>query len=493
MEKGKGKNPVFPVLETVFLVLLIGAGIFFRFNYYTKTTEIDELLRQSEQFLDGMSDAAFFYQPSPAGTVETYSAVFNVTGVNEGLARLIMIGLESLSYLLFFILVKSVLGTFYGFMFLPVLLLPSFFGLRVGVYEELPVLCLLLYEVMLFLTRQMEEYSDEGPLFFRYAFIGVTMGLSVFLMPGNLIMTLISLFLVIHFLLVKRRIKLIPEVLLLLLAAAVIFFMLLTVRVMNTALLIKDIFGSYIKHFLDPWGTEYLLVAIMLMIFLIIEVIISLMPGKKLEKEIKRRPVSTGGLPEDFVLHRAGDEKDGIVSAAADRKADKKDGAVSPAADSKEKKKEKEEKDKTEKTEQKKKKSIVRPEKKEKDNYGKKAKILPFIPLTIAIGKGKDASLKETPQTEPQAVPKGPENAEIRRNDDFNTEGSVEEREPDIRMKLPKVRPVSKFMPRENETEEEKAKRIAEYREYAENINPNELEFDFDIPYDDDFDVEVKF
>ena len=56
-----------------------------------------------------------------------------------------------------------------------------------------------------------------------------------------------------------------------------------------------------------------------------------------------------------------------------------------------------------------------------------------------------------------------------------------------------KVPPVSRFATPENETEEEKQKRIAEYREYAENINPNELEFDFDIPYDDDFDVEVTF
>ena len=50
----KDKNPVFSVLEIVFLVVLVGAGIFFRYKFYYKTAEVNELLKEAGLFLDGI-------------------------------------------------------------------------------------------------------------------------------------------------------------------------------------------------------------------------------------------------------------------------------------------------------------------------------------------------------------------------------------------------------------------------------------------------------
>ena len=48
-------------------------------------------------------------------------------------------------------------------------------------------------------------------------------------------------------------------------------------------------------------------------------------------------------------------------------------------------------------------------------------------------------------------------------------------------------------MPSGTESDAEKEQRINAYRAYAENVSPKDLEFDFEIPDDDDFDIEVKF
>ncbi|MBR2185960.1 MAG: hypothetical protein IJ857_01345 [Lachnospiraceae bacterium] len=470
----KDKNPVFSVLEIVFLVVLVGAGIFFRYKFYYKTAEVNELLKEAGLFLDGMSESSFFTVPSPAGTVEAYSALFNVTGVNENLAMLLIIGLEAVSNVLFFILAKKMLGSFYAFISLPVFIILDFLGIPIGVYEELPVLCLLLFLVMLSLTRKFEEFSDEGPLYFRYVFIGVAAGLAIFMMPGNVIMIGLSLLLSLYFLLSKRKIKLLPEYLIALMASAVIFLLLITMRVMNTALLLSDLMKGYIEHLFDPWGTEYLVTAILLMILFIIEIIVSVMPGKKMEKEMKKRPVSTGGLPGDFVLHRAGDKDKTIVASAGNE-------------DKKEEKKE-----------------ARKPEKVRKSFFGSKDKTKDKAEIKAEVKTGEKTEVRSEAKPDIKAdvmvnatVGKADSSVEVANANAaaaLYSASKAADLEKSMKDALAnKVPPVSRFATPENETEEEKQKRIAEYREYAENINPNELEFDFDIPYDDDFDVEVTF
>ena len=470
----KDKNPVFSVLEIVFLVVLVGAGIFFRYKFYYKTAEVNELLQEAGLFLDGMSESSFFTVPSPAGTVEAYSALFNVTGVNENLAMLLIIGLEAVSNVLFFILAKKMLGSFYAFISLPVFIILDFLGIPIGVYEELPVLCLLLFLVMLSLTRKFEEFSAEGPLYFRYVFIGVAAGLAIFMMPGNVIMIGLSLLLSLYFLLSKRKIKLLPEYLIALMASAVIFLLLITMRVMNTALLLSDLMKGYIEHLFDPWGTEYLVTAILLMILFIIEIIVSVMPGKKMEKEMKKRPVSTGGLPGDFVLHRAGDKDKTIVASAGNE-------------DKKEEKKE-----------------AKKPEKVRKSFFGSKDKTKDKAEIKAEVKTGEKTEVRSEAKPDVKAdvmvnatVGKADSSVEVANANAaaaLYSASKAADLEKSMKDALAnKVPPVSRFATPENETEEEKQKRIAEYREYAENINPNELEFDFDIPYDDDFDVEVTF
>ncbi|MBQ6967961.1 MAG: hypothetical protein IJP84_08675 [Lachnospiraceae bacterium] len=469
----KDKNPVFSVVEIVFLMILVGAGIFFRYNFYYKTPEVNELLKEAGLFLDGMSESVFFTVPSPAGTVEAYSAIFNVTGVNENLAMLIIIGLEAVSNVLFYILAKKMIGSFYAFLFFLVFLIMDFLGVPISVYEELPVLCLLLFLVMLSLTRRFEEFSDEGPLYFRYVFIGVTAGLAIFMMPGNVIMIGLALLLALYFLISKRKLKLLPEYLIAILSCAVIFLLLITMRVMNTALLLSDLMKGYLAHLLDPWGTEYLVTAILLLILCMIEMIVSFMPGKKMEKEMKKRPVSTGGLPGDFVLHRAGDNDKALIASAGkeEKKADKK-------AEKEEKKPVKE------------KKSFFKKKDKAKDIAEVKAEAKPETKPEVKPDAKADVVVNAKVETNDNTVAVANANAAAA----LYSASKAADLEKSMKEALAnKVPPVSRFATPENETEEEKQKRIAEYREYAENINPNELEFDFDIPYDDDFDVEVTF
>ena len=469
----KDKNPVFSVVEIVFLVILVGAGIFFRYNFYYKTPEVNELLKEAGLFLDGMSESVFFTVPSPAGTVEAYSAIFNVTGVSENLAMLIIIGLEAVSNVLFYVLAKKMIGSFYAFLFLLVFLILDFLGVPISVYEELPVLCLLLFLVMLSLTRRFEEFSDEGPLYFRYVFIGVTAGLAIFMMPGNVIMIGLALLLALYFLISKRKLKLLPEYLIAIMSCAVIFLLLITMRVMNTALLLSDLMKGYLAHLLDPWGTEYLVTAILLLILCMIEMIVSFMPGKKMEKEMKKRPVSTGGLPGDFVLHRAGDNDKALIASAEkeEKKADKK-------AEKEEKKPVKE------------KKSFFKKKDKAKDIAEVKAEAKPETKPEVKPDAKADVVVNAKVETNDNTVAVANANAAAA----LYSASKAADLEKSMKEALAnKVPPVSRFATPENETEEEKQKRIAEYREYAENINPNELEFDFDIPYDDDFDVEVTF
>ena len=447
MEKGKSKNPVFPIIGLVLLCVLIAGGLYLRYSFYTSTPETKELLMQTERFLDGMSDATFFYNPSPAGTVEAYAAVFNFTGVKESLAMHFIILLEAVASILLFVLSERMLGSFYAVLCVIVMQVPVFFGIPVNVYEELPVICLLLFEIMLSLTRKIEEFSDEGPLYFRYIFVGATAGLSLFLMPGNLIIMALSVLLTIYFLAQKRKLKIIPELLINFFSLIIIFTLLILIRVMNTALPPIEIVKGYREHLTDSWGAQYLFVIILLMLLFIIEIIISFLPGKKLEDEAKKkRPVSTGDLPGDFVLHRAGKEGSAIVSGK----------------DDKEEKKVEEVKE-------------VKPEEKKQSEVLVQS-VTPVQPVQSEVN-----AAPEVQSVQPEVQSVQPEQSTV----------TVIKTE----IPMPEVpdEPPSYFKPVPGETEEEKEARIAAYREYAENLNPNDLEFDFDIPYDDDFEIEVKF
>ena len=401
----KKRNPVFALITALLVIALAVTGFIFRYRFFLKTKELQELLILCESFLDGMSNSAFFLIPSTAGTVEAYSAVFSVTGVKEIIAEFIIIGLESLCLIFMAVLSSLLLDPFYSLLCAIVLSVLPFLGIGVNIYEEPAVLCLLLFEIMISLTRKYEMEMDPGVCAIRYLFIGITGGLAFFLLPGNTILIALSLLLSLYFLAGRRGLKLLLEYLIAIFSGAAVFFLLITMRVMNTALETKTILQGYISHITDSWGTQYLFTAVLLLILFIIETIEFLLKNgktdseiaeesgdmsgqdevppvpvpaeeeKEKEGELKQRPVSTGALPSDFVLHRAGDS-DQLITGSA------------------------------------------KPEGEEK---------------------------KEEPG----------ESAE--------------------------------------ETPEMKEKRIAEYRAYAENINPNDLEFDFDIPEDDDFDIEVQF
>ncbi len=427
----KKRNPVFALITAVLVAVLAVTGFLFRYSFFTKSKELDELLILCESFLDGMSNSVFFLIPSTAGTVEAYSAVFSVTGVKEIYARIIIIGLESLSLILMAVLSGLLLDSFYSLLCAIVLSVLPFLGIGVDIYEELAVLCLLLFEISISLTRKYEAELDPGIPAVRYFFIGILGGLSVFLLPGNIILIFLSLLLSLYFLAGQRGLKLLLEFLIALFSGAAVFFLLITMRVMNTALETGAILRGYLTSVTDMWGMQYLFTAVLLLILFIIETIEYLLKSGNKEYEagavadgegkdgdipdqgdtgekpeapgvaaaadrdedrdkdedrggqLKKMSVSTGSLPSDFVLHRAGD-RDELVTGSV--QPENKETAADPGADG---------------------------------------------------GKPGESEAEETPEM--------------------------------------------------------KEKRIAQYRVYAENINPNDLEFDFDIPEDDDFDIEVKF
>ncbi|MCR4590207.1 MAG: hypothetical protein K5668_05250 [Lachnospiraceae bacterium] len=407
----ENRNPVFSIISLTALAVIIGSWIYLRYSFFTVTAEIKELLTLCRQFLDGTADAAVFLSPAPAGTIEAYSAIFDVTGIKQSYAMLSVILLEALAGVLLYILSKSLLGVFYAFFSVVIMSLLPFFGSPVKVYEELSVLCLLLFEITIAMTWKYEKlFHDKGPFVIRYLFSGITAGLAVFLMPVNIFLVAASLLSSLYFLRGKRKLKLILEYLITLLSAGVVFVILIMIRVMNTGLLPLNILYGYRADILKAEGVQYIFTALLIFLLFVLEIIIDLMPGSKaaMQRDAERkameekdpgdmeegmadevpaaaviqnggralvqRPVSTGALPKDFVLHRAGKNED-IISSAA-----------------------------------------------------KKEKTVKHM-----------------------------------------------------------------FMPEGPETEAEKAKRISEYRKYAENISPKDLEFDFDVPFDDDFDIEVNF
>ncbi len=423
-EKNKKKEErsgisVFPFFTAVLVLLLAVAGFFFRYKFFMRSKDMEDLLRLTESFLDGMADSANFTIPAVAGTTEAYASIFSVTGVNALLTEYAIIGMESISLILLSLMAALLLSPFYAILCSVALSILPFFGVEVNIYEELAIICLLLFEIMLTLTRKYEAELDPGIPVIRYLFIGITGGLAFFLLPGNLIMICLSLLLALYYLVGRRGVKLLIELLISLFSGGAVFFLLVTMRVMNTGLLTVSILKSYGAHLLDSWGTQYLFTAVLLLILFIIETIESLLKGGKTDRELseiqaaaatadedeeenkesapedtgeglKKRPVSTGGLPSDFVLHRA-EASEKLISS----------------------------------------------EKETQNGSG-------LIPGTVPEEKPRV-------RVNPFDTPEGPE------------------------------------------TPEEKEKRVNAYRKYAENIDPNELEFDFEIPEDDDFDVEVQF
>ena len=439
------KNPVLSILSMTAFAVIIISWIYLRYSFYMVTAEIKELLSQCERFLDGMSETAVFLSPIPAGTIEAYSAVFDVTGISGKIVMMAVILLEALAGVLIFILSRSLLGVFYAFFCIVVMSLLPFFGTPVKVNEELSVLCLLLFEIMISLTWKYEKLrADEGPFVMRYLFVGVTAGLAVFLMPLNAVLEGISLLVSLYFLAGKRKFKLLLEYLIAIFSAAAVFFLLITVRVMNTALSPLKILEGYRVHFLDFSGAQYIFTALLSLLLYVLSVIIDMLPGSKaaekkaveaVKKEGDKRPVSLGGLPKDFVLHRAGDKKD-IISSVETENAEEK-----------------------------------------------KAEEIKAEEPADAEGK----ALKK----DDKALKKADKAA---KKDDKGVKKSEETVNKNEKTLLKSVGPVRHiFMPSGTESDAEKEQRINAHRAYAETVSPKDLEFDFEIPDDDDFDIEVKF
>ena len=195
----------------------------------------------------------------------------------------------------------------------------------------LPVIFLILFETAFFVTGYFEvKGENRGPLVINYLIIGATAGLAAFSMPINIIMAAISFLVSIYFLAEKRKQKLLTEYFIALISGGAVFFLLVLFRARSLKCSYFSVLKSYGIHIMEADNLLYMAVSFLIVLLFIIEMVRDLLKSGKEDKaieiaasaaapeQLKPLPASTGALPKDFVLHRAGRDNRNIISSKED-------------------------------------------------------------------------------------------------------------------------------------------------------------------------------
>ena len=473
-------------------ILFMGLGLYFRIRFFTLTDDMNRIYDQAGRLIAGMADSEFLLDPPVGGTTEVTSALLSFFGIRTEVVQVMSVALEAIANALAFMCIFQICGGGFACLTLACLTTLPFFGVAIPFDEQLPLAVMLFYLCFAVSTIRHERHGDISDSLQQalYFLSGIFAGIAIFLLPLNLIVPVLAMTSAFFFTSERKRgLKLLWEIVLTFLAAAFVFFSFIMLRFLSTGIFIDQILANYLLHFLELPGSEYLFICLFMVLSVLVAAVLDILAASRGEpvsqtlREIEEE--------ERLIKEKEESKKKEAAAWSQDVAGDGPEDVARPASDG------------------------IAPESAASESIGLESVAIKSV-ATVSVATGSVTSESAAPEGTalglvskgkrpdlPKALPEDFVLHRSKRNADGSISGEplgMESREkPEAAVQGNSNLPSGMVngegsaavqgnanLPSGMVTREGSA--AVQGREKEQ-----ELEFDFDIPWDDDFDIDVKF